>query len=111
MGEGTFDTAWAAGRALTVEEAAAEAMAVCITPAPPSAAASARPDGAVRHGLTAREVEVLRLLAERRTDKEIAAALFISPKTAGNHVANVLAKLGVANRREAADAAARLGLA
>jgi DNA-binding CsgD family transcriptional regulator len=63
-----------------------------------------------RFGLTPREVEVLRLLAVRRTDREIAEALYISPKTAGNHVASILAKLAVANRREAAAMAAALGL-
>jgi DNA-binding CsgD family transcriptional regulator len=61
-------------------------------------------------GLTAREVEVLRLLARHQTDKEIADALFLSPRTVNTHVANILIKLNVANRREAATAAAGLGL-
>jgi DNA-binding NarL/FixJ family response regulator len=51
---------------------------------------------------------VLRLLARRWTDKEIAAALGISPRTAMGHVAAVLAKLGVRNRREAAAVAGRV---
>jgi DNA-binding CsgD family transcriptional regulator len=59
-------------------------------------------------GLTRREIEVLRLLAEHRTDKEIAEALFISPHTASTHVKHLLAKLGVASRREAPARAARL---
>ena len=53
-------------------------------------------------GLTAREQEVLDLLGEGLTDAGIAARLVISPRTAQHHVAAVLAKLGVANRREAA---------
>jgi DNA-binding CsgD family transcriptional regulator len=61
--------------------------------------------------LTPREREVLRLLGQRLTNEEIAAALFIGPRTAQTHVGRVLAKLGVANRRQAAAAAARLGLA
>jgi DNA-binding CsgD family transcriptional regulator len=61
-------------------------------------------------GLTAREVDVLRLLAQHQTDKEIAAALFLSPRTVSTHVANIFNKLGVANRREAAAAAVGLGL-
>jgi ATP/maltotriose-dependent transcriptional regulator MalT len=61
-------------------------------------------------GLSARELEVLRLLARHQTDKEIAEALFLSPRTVGTHVANIFIKLNVANRREAATAAARLGL-
>src|SRR5947207_2341543 len=52
--------------------------------------------------LTRREREILRLLVHRLTDPEIATQLFISPKTASNHVSNVLAKLGATNRREAA---------
>ncbi|HEX6676979.1 MAG TPA: LuxR C-terminal-related transcriptional regulator [Actinomycetes bacterium] len=61
-------------------------------------------------GLTARERDVLVLLAEGRTNRQIAGALFISPKTAGVHVSNILAKLGVANRVEAAAVAHRLHL-
>ena len=61
--------------------------------------------------LTRREREVLALLCQRQTDPEIAEALFLSPRTASNHVANILAKLGVPNRREAAALAARQGLA
>ncbi|GAA3206752.1 helix-turn-helix transcriptional regulator [Actinocorallia longicatena] len=52
--------------------------------------------------LTARENEVLRLLAEGRSNRDIAAALFISPKTASVHVSNILGKLGVSTRTEAA---------
>ena len=53
-------------------------------------------------GLTPREREVLALLCQRLTDREIADALFVSPRTAGFHVSNVLSKIGAANRREAA---------
>lgn len=53
-------------------------------------------------GLSARESEVLRLLADGRTDREIAASLTISPRTAETHVAAILHKLGVRNRAEAA---------
>lgn len=52
-------------------------------------------------GLTAREAEVLGLVARHRTDKEIAEALFLSPRTVSTHVTAILAKLGVASRREA----------
>jgi DNA-binding CsgD family transcriptional regulator/tetratricopeptide (TPR) repeat protein len=61
--------------------------------------------------LTAREREVLALVAEGHTNKRIADALFISESTAGVHVSNILGKLGVATRTEAAAVAVRLGLA
>jgi DNA-binding CsgD family transcriptional regulator/tetratricopeptide (TPR) repeat protein len=62
------------------------------------------------HGLSAREIEVLRLVAAGRSNGEIADRLFITRKTAGVHVTHILDKLGVSNRVEAAMAAARLGL-
>jgi DNA-binding CsgD family transcriptional regulator len=58
-------------------------------------------------GLTPREVEVLRLLVEGRSNRQIAEQLFISGKTASMHVTNILAKLGVHSRLEAAPAAHR----
>jgi len=58
--------------------------------------------GAGDLGLTGREREVLRLVAAGRSNKEIAAELFISPKTASVHVSNILGKLGAASRGEAA---------
>jgi ATP/maltotriose-dependent transcriptional regulator MalT len=61
-------------------------------------------------GLTPREREVLALVADGRTNRQIAEALFISDKTASVHVSNILAKLGVANRGEAAAVAHRLRL-
>jgi DNA-binding CsgD family transcriptional regulator len=60
--------------------------------------------------LTERETEVLRLLALGRTNGQIAEQLVISPKTASVHVSRILAKLGAANRTEAAAAARRLGV-
>jgi DNA-binding CsgD family transcriptional regulator/tetratricopeptide (TPR) repeat protein len=61
-------------------------------------------------GLTPREVEVLRLVVEGKTNPEIAEELFISEKTASVHVSHILAKLGVSGRVEAAGVAHRLGL-
>ncbi len=60
--------------------------------------------------LTARELEVLRLVAAGQSNREIAAALVISPKTASVHVSNILGKLGAATRTEAAVKAHELGL-
>jgi len=61
-------------------------------------------------GLTSREVEVLRLLAAGHSNREIAAALFIAPKTASVHVSNILGKLGASTRTEAAAIAHSNGL-
>ncbi|HEY6571555.1 MAG TPA: LuxR C-terminal-related transcriptional regulator [Candidatus Limnocylindrales bacterium] len=65
----------------------------------------------LRHGeLTRREVEILTLVGQGRSDPEIAELLFISPKTASVHVANIKGKLGVETRLEAALRARELGL-
>jgi len=61
-------------------------------------------------GLTPREIEVLQLVAAGRSNGEIGQALFISTKTASVHVSNILAKLGVSGRGEAAAVAHRIGL-
>lgn len=62
------------------------------------------------HGLTEREVEVLRELARGMTNRQIAASLFISPNTAANHVRSILQKTGLSNRTEAAGYAFQNGL-
>ncbi|MGH3151987.1 MAG: helix-turn-helix domain-containing protein [Streptosporangiaceae bacterium] len=71
---------------------------------PPSA------DPMARFGLTEREREVLALVAAGRSNPEIGRILFISTKTASVHVSNILAKLGVSGRVEAAAVAHRLGV-
>ncbi|MCC7022022.1 MAG: helix-turn-helix transcriptional regulator [Thermomicrobiales bacterium] len=68
-----------------------------------AADAGALPSGARQEsdiGLTGRELEVLRLIAAGRSNAEIAEALFISPRTASTHAANILAKCGLATRAE-----------
>jgi DNA-binding CsgD family transcriptional regulator len=79
-------------------------------PAGQAAAAAAPADELARFGLTDREREVLLLLAAGRSNPEIAQALYISAKTASVHVSNILAKLGVGGRVEAAAVAHRLGI-
>ena len=111
LGEDAFACAWAAGRALRLEEAVAEAMALAeqvahaSLPCIPGDAAPADPTA--RFGLTPREVEVLRLLAEGRSDREIGQALFVSHRTAMFHVSHILAKLGADSRTAAATLALR----
>jgi DNA-binding CsgD family transcriptional regulator/tetratricopeptide (TPR) repeat protein len=71
---------------------------------------SATVPAALTELLTAREREVLRLVAEGQSNSRIAQSLFISPKTASVHVSRIIAKLEVSNRVEAAAVAHRLGL-
>ncbi|MFD4629731.1 AAA family ATPase [Streptomyces sp. NPDC058284] len=75
-----------------------------------SAAQTAPADPAEALGLTSRERDVLRLVAVGRSNRQIAEELFISPKTASVHVSNILAKLSVTGRGEAAALAHRLRL-
>ena len=86
-----------------------EASSAPAQPDPSSVAAPARlgPDDL---GLSARELEVLALVADGRTNGEIARALFITTKTASSHVTHILDKLGATNRVEAAVIASRAGL-
>lgn len=67
-------------------------------------------DRVLQIGLTAREIEVLRLIAEGLRNKEIAASLTISVQTAEFHVKNILAKLGVNDRTKAVTVAMRRGI-
>ena len=71
---------------------------------------SDEPDRAATFGLSNREREVLAQIAKGRTNREIGERLFISQKTVGVHVGNILGKLGVSGRVEAATVAIRLGL-
>ena len=61
-------------------------------------------------GLTGRELEIVRLVAARRSNKEIGAVLGISARTASTHLSNIFVKLGVDSRGELADRAREAGL-
>jgi predicted ATPase/DNA-binding CsgD family transcriptional regulator len=119
LGAPTFQAAWDAGQALPLERLLAEALATTVAGAAPtweSSSDTAGVAGASPAGLppgfdlTRREREILGLLCQHLTNPEIAERLFLSPRTVGTHVANLLAKLGVANRREAAALAVQRGL-
>jgi non-specific serine/threonine protein kinase len=105
LSEAAFAAAWAAGQALPLEAAIADALG---TPA----ADAARPEPGPPDGLplTAREREVLRLVAAGHTNRAIAEELFLSPATVKRHVTNILAKLGLPSRAAAISFALRLGL-
>jgi DNA-binding CsgD family transcriptional regulator len=100
------------GAAPIADEAAAPARRTRLSLDEPDADAVrlAAEDPLTRFGLTEREREILLLLAAGRSNPQIAGALFISPKTASVHVSNILAKLGVDSRVEAAAVAHRLGV-
>lgn len=68
------------------------------------------PNSRLPDALTGRELDVLRLLADGLSNREIGEQLFISGNTAANHVRNILAKTGSANRTQAAIFAARHGI-
>ena len=72
--------------------------------------ASGATRGIDSYGLTERELQVLQLVAAGRSNRQIAAELFISPKTASVHVSNIISKLNVASRGEAAAVAHRSGI-
>jgi DNA-binding NarL/FixJ family response regulator len=101
--QAAFDAAWNTGQTWTLDRAMSEALAY-------TRESIVAPADATPFSLTRRELEILRLLSRRRTDPEIAAQLFISNKTASNHVYNILSKLGVKNRREAAEFAVKHAL-
>jgi DNA-binding CsgD family transcriptional regulator/tetratricopeptide (TPR) repeat protein len=114
LGPVAFDVAWAAGRALPPDEAIAVALNVTAIPArtiPPAVSDPAPADRpATRYGLKRRELEVLRLLVEGKTDQEIADALVLRRGTVSNYVMAIIAKLAVPSRTAAATKAVRDGL-
>jgi non-specific serine/threonine protein kinase len=96
------------GSRLSPDQLLAEARAVLETS---GRSAALQSTGAARlFGLTPREIEVLRLLVERRTDHEIADTLFISRRTVTSHTSSIFSKLGVSSRYEAAALAVRRGI-
>jgi non-specific serine/threonine protein kinase len=116
LGPTRYDSAFAEGGQILPRQATARALTLAekleaSSPSRPrTVQLTAAPEPTSPYKLTKREVEVLRLLAEGRTDRDIAAALFISHRTAGTHVANILGKLEVDTRAAAVAAAFRHGL-
>ena len=106
LNAGTFASGWADGRRQeldSVVDLALEALDALEVP-------SAGEGPMAAPVLTHRELAVLELLADGHTNREIAAALYISPSTAGVHVSNILRKLGAKRRVDAAGLAHKLGL-
>lgn len=105
MEAGPLAAVWAAGRLLTPDEAVAETAAVTLQ------IAGGEATTAVGHRLTNREREVLRLVAAGRTNEEIAERLCVTRRTVTTHVTNILGKLDLTSRTQAAAFAHLHGLA
>ncbi len=103
LDEAAWTAAWAEGRAMSPEQAAEYALEG--EPAPEPAAPEPYPAG-----LSAREVEILRLVATGLTDAEVAGKLFISPRTVNWHLSAIYRKLGFHSRTEATRFAVEHGL-
>jgi non-specific serine/threonine protein kinase len=94
LGEEAFAAAWAEGRAMTSEQVIEHALG------PSTTSAHTAPES-YPAGLSAREVEVLRLVAQGMTNAEAAEKLFISPRTVDWHLSSIFRKLGLRSRTEA----------
>ncbi|RPI90184.1 MAG: LuxR family transcriptional regulator, partial [Chloroflexi bacterium] len=106
LGAAAFDRAWTEGQALPLEQVVVDAVALAakaeatVTADPPRYPA----------GLTAREVEVLRLVAQGLTNFKVASQLVISPRTVNTHLGNIYHKLHTSSRATAARFALEHGL-
>jgi DNA-binding CsgD family transcriptional regulator/tetratricopeptide (TPR) repeat protein len=96
----SFSVAWAEGRALSLEEAVAHALAEDESTVPGAAAARQARTVPDAGPLSPRELEVAALVARGLSNREIAAQLVITERTAGAHVEHILAKLGFASRTQ-----------
>ena len=104
-----FAAAWDAGRELSLEPAIAEAERLARDLAAPASAPFRGPEHPA--GLTAREVEVLRLVAEGLTNPQVAERLYLSRRTVDAHLQRIYAKLDVNSRGAAIRFAIQHGLA
>jgi len=104
LGEKAFAAAWAEGRTMTPEQALAAQGPVTMpttAPAGPSSGPHAAKAPTYPAGLTAREVEVLRLVAQGLTDAQVAEHLIVSPRTVNFHLTSIYSKLQVSSRAAA----------
>ncbi len=104
LGEKAYTQAWTEGRGMNLEQAlAAQGLETLPTTSPtkPLSPAATRKLSHFPDGLTAREVEVLRLVAHGLTDVQIAEQLVISPRTVNNHLTSIYSKIHVSSRSAA----------
>jgi DNA-binding CsgD family transcriptional regulator len=116
LGEAAFRDAWNAGRSLSLDEAIGEARILArdvsreALLAPCEAESEEMNTEVAGTRLTVRELEVLRLIAEGRSNREIAETLFISLRTVTTHTTGIFSKLHVGSRTAAVAVARELGL-
>jgi predicted ATPase/DNA-binding CsgD family transcriptional regulator len=112
LGEERFNEHWQSGASLTLAQAVEAAEEIISKPAPAAPVRSPKraPQPVDTGGLTGREIEVLRLLAEGKSSREIGEELFISHRTATTHVTNIFTKLDVDNRAAAVAKAFQMGM-
>ncbi|MDQ6661400.1 MAG: LuxR C-terminal-related transcriptional regulator, partial [Chloroflexota bacterium] len=110
LGKAAFAAAWSQGRAMAIEQVLT-AQGQEMVSAPTTTVASTTPPPTYPAGLTAREVEVLRLVAKGLTNNEIAENLGLSEKTIAHHLTHIFNKTTSENRAAAAAFAIRHGLA
>jgi DNA-binding CsgD family transcriptional regulator len=104
-GTALFEREWEVGMTLPLESLVDEALTIVIQEQSASGKTSSTP-----FGLSARELEVLRLVAQGLSDREIAEALFISRRTVTSHLTTILSKLNARSRTDATATAIRAGL-
>jgi predicted ATPase/DNA-binding CsgD family transcriptional regulator len=104
LGDDAFEVAWNEGHSLSLEHAVAEARRL-LTASPASQVPLPGP-----RAISPREMDVLRLLVAGQHDREIAAALQLSPRTVQTHIGSLFAKFGVNNRVELTAVAVRRGM-
>jgi DNA-binding CsgD family transcriptional regulator len=113
LGDERFAAERQIGRRMTMDEVVAEALAIeptVVLPGAPAPTTRSQAAPSFPDGLSAREVDVLRLMANGRTTVEIGKQLVIQPRTVETHITHVYQKTGCRNRAEATQYAQRHGL-
>jgi non-specific serine/threonine protein kinase len=110
LGEGRFEAVAAEGQALSLDEVVAYALTADHSAVAPGHAAEGRAESVTSRLLTPREQEVAALIARGYTNRQIAAALIVTPRTADTHVRNILTKLELHSRAQVAAWATAQGL-
>jgi len=101
LGERAFAAAWAEGRTMTPDQVLQAQIPRTALPPSPSTPVAERMPISYPAGLTTREVEVLRLVAQGMTNEQVAEKLVISPRTVDTHLTSIYSKIGVSSRSAA----------